>query len=97
VRERDRIQLATVVNRLNGVVKARAEFVARDRSRDTGAAVAGQPRRLDVGVVCIGPDPAWKNAPAKYAVVIVVTWLMVGISLAYGVFDAVKAALQLLG
>jgi hypothetical protein len=182
VRERDRIQLATVVNRLNGVVKARTEFVARDRSRDTGAAVAGQPRRLDVDVVCIGlrlafvlarldlpeagqdrdrlaqgrrqrsrgllrpdhrrgvdtviavgpqlfrgvrglliaqsaeggptprscartrsratgerPDPAWKNAPAKYAVVIVVTWLMVGISLAYGVFDAVKAALQLLG
>jgi hypothetical protein len=29
--------------------------------------------------------------------VIVVTWLMVGISLAYGVFDAVKAAVQLFG
>ena len=41
------------------------------------------------------PDPAWKNTPAKYAVVIVVTWLIVGIPLAYGVFDAVKAALQL--
>ena len=41
------------------------------------------------------PDPAWKNAPAKYAVVIVVTWLIVGIPLAYGVFNAVKAALQL--
>jgi hypothetical protein len=29
------------------------------------------------------------------AVVIVATWLIVGIPLAYGVFNAVKAALQL--
>jgi hypothetical protein len=29
--------------------------------------------------------------------VIVVTWLIVGIPLAYGVFDAVTAALQLFG
>ena len=42
-------------------------------------------------------DPAWKNTPAKCAVVIVVTWLIVGIPLAYGVFNAVKAALQLFG
>ena len=41
------------------------------------------------------PDPAWKNTPAKCAVVIVGTWLIVGIPLAYGVFNAVKAALQL--
>lgn len=34
---------------------------------------------------------------AKYAVVIVVTSPIVGIPLAYGVFNAVKAALQLFG
>jgi hypothetical protein len=42
-----------------------------------------------------GRTPAWKNTPAKCAVVIVATWLIVGIPLAYGVFNAVKAALQL--
>lgn len=38
-----------------------------------------------------------KNTHAKYEVEIVTTWLIVGIPLAYGVFNAVKAALQLFG
>ena len=37
----------------------------------------------------------WNDAAAKYEVEIVTTWLIVGIPLAYGVFNAVKAALQL--
>ena len=36
-----------------------------------------------------------EHTPAKYEVEIVTTWLIVGIPLAYGVFNAVKAALQL--
>jgi hypothetical protein len=38
-----------------------------------------------------------EHTPAKYEVEIVTTWLIVGIPLAYGVFDAVTAALQLFG
>ena len=36
-----------------------------------------------------------EHTPAKYEAEIVTTWLIVGIPLAYGVFNAVKAALQL--
>jgi hypothetical protein len=38
-----------------------------------------------------------EHTPAKYEVEIVTTWLIVGIPLAYGVFNAVTAALQLFG
>ena len=36
-----------------------------------------------------------EHTPAKYEVEIAITWTIVGIPLAYGVFNAVKAALQL--
>ena len=54
MRERDRIQIATVVDRLHGIVKARVEFVAVDRPRDAGAAVATQPRHWDLVLLRIG-------------------------------------------
>jgi hypothetical protein len=38
---------------------------------------------------------AAEHTPAKYNVEIAVSWTIVGIPLAYGVFNAVKAALQL--
>jgi hypothetical protein len=35
------------------------------------------------------------HTPGKYKAEITVAWLLVGIPLSYGVFNAVKAALQL--
>lgn len=36
-----------------------------------------------------------EHTPGKYKAEIAITWTIVGIPLAYGVFNAVKAALQL--
>ena len=40
-------------------------------------------------------EHAAEHTPEKYKVEIAITWTIVGIPLAYGVFNAVKAALQL--
>lgn len=36
-----------------------------------------------------------EHTPGKYRVEIIVTWTIVGIPLVYGVYNALKAALQL--
>lgn len=38
-----------------------------------------------------------EHTPGKYKVELVITWTIVGIPLLYGLFNAVKAALQLFG
>lgn len=40
-------------------------------------------------------QPSTEHTPDKYKAEIAITWTIVGLPLAYGVYNAVKAALQL--